>query len=300
MKEASASAHSVDTLSRMDVDEIRKTVVIAMFSDSVLMDRLVLKGGNALSLVHKLGLRSSVDVDFSIADDFEDLADTERRIFKALEDRFDSAGFNVFDKRFRKKPEVLSARHGPQWGGYLVEFKIIEKSKSVALGGDVEAMRRNATVIGERQGKTFSIDISKFEFCEGKQEAELSHYTVYVYSPEMVAMEKLRAICQQMDEYPLRSHPRPRARDFYDIHTIITGKGLKFENAESLELLQNIFKAKDVPVGFLGKIRGTQEFHAADWDSVRSTTGGKLHPFSFYFDFVVTLSEDLLQALGVE
>ena len=49
---------------------IRELVVLAVASDDVLMERLVLKGGTALDLVHLPGVRASVDVDFSMAGDF--------------------------------------------------------------------------------------------------------------------------------------------------------------------------------------------------------------------------------------
>jgi hypothetical protein len=34
----------------MDLDQIRRLVIISIFSDDVLVDRLVLKGGNALEI----------------------------------------------------------------------------------------------------------------------------------------------------------------------------------------------------------------------------------------------------------
>jgi hypothetical protein len=39
-----------------------------------------------------------VDIDLSIPDDFDDLEDVKRGIFKSLKDRFDSAGYVVFDE----------------------------------------------------------------------------------------------------------------------------------------------------------------------------------------------------------
>ncbi len=38
----------------MDFTEIRRIAITALFSDDMLLDRLVLKGGNALSLVYDL------------------------------------------------------------------------------------------------------------------------------------------------------------------------------------------------------------------------------------------------------
>ena len=35
-------------------------------------------------------------------------------------------------------------------------------------------------------------------------------------------IEKFRAICQQMEDYSHISSARSRARDFYDIHAVLT------------------------------------------------------------------------------
>lgn len=88
----------------MDLKEIRRIVIIALFSDDELMEQFVLKGGNALDLIHRIGTRSSVDVDISMPGDFTDLEDARRRIFRALRERFDAAGFVVFDETFEPKP----------------------------------------------------------------------------------------------------------------------------------------------------------------------------------------------------
>ena len=122
----------------MDLEAIRKLVIIAMFSDDVLLERLVLKGGNALGIVHNLTARSSIDLDFSIEDDFENVDDIQARIFRALRDRFDSVGMVVFDATFQRKPEALRAGQSPRWGGYQVQFKLIEKERHAQFPGDLE------------------------------------------------------------------------------------------------------------------------------------------------------------------
>ena len=84
----------------MDFDEIRRLTITALFSDDELYEQIVLKGGNAISLVYGYGSRGSLDLDFSIERDFPELDDTRRRIFKALHQRFSSAGLVVFDEQF--------------------------------------------------------------------------------------------------------------------------------------------------------------------------------------------------------
>jgi predicted nucleotidyltransferase component of viral defense system len=63
----------------VDLADVRRLVIIAMFLDDVLFGKLVLKGGNAISLVYTYGARGSLDVDFQLKA-FEDTADAARRI----------------------------------------------------------------------------------------------------------------------------------------------------------------------------------------------------------------------------
>lgn len=88
----------------LDFAEIRRLVIVAMFSDDLLYDQLVLKGGNAISLVYGIGNRSSLDVDFSIEQEFSNLEEIKNRIHRALTDRFDQAGFSVFDYSLGLRP----------------------------------------------------------------------------------------------------------------------------------------------------------------------------------------------------
>jgi len=61
-----------------------KLTIVALFSDDELFGQLVLKGGNALSLVYGLSSRSSLDLDFSIEKDFADLDDIAAASFTPL------------------------------------------------------------------------------------------------------------------------------------------------------------------------------------------------------------------------
>lgn len=282
----------------MDFDEIRRHTIVALFSDDALLEELVLKGGNAISLIYGFGNRASLDLDFSLENDFADVADAERRIFKALEQRFSQVGLTVFDTKFGARPR--NADEGSRWGGYQFEFKLIAKSKEAELQGNLEAIRRQALVVGPDQQRIFTVDLSKHEFCGGKVERELNNYTIYVYTPEMIVIEKLRAICQQMPGYPLNPAKRGRARDFYDIHLLVTATGIDLTTSENLTLLRNIFQAKDVPLDLLGSIREDHENHRIDWPSVRDSVSPRLGEFDYYLDFVSGEVARILEALRVE
>ncbi|MGA3334589.1 MAG: nucleotidyl transferase AbiEii/AbiGii toxin family protein [Terracidiphilus sp.] len=277
----------------IDFGEIRRLAITAVFSDDLLFEKVVLKGGNALSLAHHLSTRTSLDLDFSIEGDFEDIDEIRGRLRRALENRFSSVGLVAFDFKLEPKPRTVPEGQDPRWGGYMASFKVSEKRKYDELLGDPDALRRDSLVVGPAQQRVFNIDLSKYEYVAGKVQLELDDYVIYVYSPRMIAIEKLRAICQQMPDYALRRYPTARARDFYDIHLIAATLGMDFSSPGNLELTRQIFAAKAVPLEFLGLIKDQREFHRPDWDSVKASSREKVEDFDYYFDFVAKRVESM-------
>jgi predicted nucleotidyltransferase component of viral defense system len=89
------------------IQEIKRLVIIALASDDQLMETLVLKGGNAIELLQqgsgKLS-RASYDLDFSMADDFDDeLEEIKGRIEKTITQTFAENGLVVIDFKFASK-----------------------------------------------------------------------------------------------------------------------------------------------------------------------------------------------------
>jgi predicted nucleotidyltransferase component of viral defense system len=283
----------------VDIRRIRELVIIAMFADDDLLETLVLKGGNALDIAHQMNLRASVDVDFSMSGDFDDLETIRSKIERSLSERFDSAGYRVFDYKFMPKPTKSSRELPLFWGGYQVEFKIIERQQYSRLQGDRVNLRRNATTIGSQQQRTFKIDISKYEYCDPKEELELDDFTIYVYTLPMIVIEKLRALCQQMPEYPLRGKGRARARDVFDIYAIITEKAVDIAAPENQALFRPIFAAKEVPLRLLSQLQEQREFHRSDWAAVEQSVSASLESFDFYYDFLERLVASL-KSLWIE
>lgn len=282
----------------MDLAQIRRLAIIAMFSDDELLSQLTLKGGNALNLVYLLGSRVSVDVDLSLEQDFRDLEDARQKMFRALKNRFREAGLTVFDEKLALRPAIPRPDGDERFGGYEVTFKLMETEKYDALKDNVQR-RRDSVVVGPLQQRTFRVQISKYEYCIGKRETELDDYTISVYTPEMLAIEKLRAICQQMPDYHLRAHQAPRARDFYDIHSVISSTTIDLGAPANLQLTHDIFAAKEVPLLLISKISEQREFHKQDWPAVEVTVSGKLEAFDFYFNFVIDQAR-LLESLWKE
>jgi hypothetical protein len=183
------------------------------------------------------------------------------------------------------------------WGGYNVEFKVIERSTHEEFKEDIDGLRRRALPVGKvkKRGASpssrFNIQLSKHEFCARKESHILEGYTIYVYTPIAFVCEKVRAICQQMPEYVevVHSHPSARARDFVDICVAVEKLGVDFESDEFAALLGNVFAAKHVPMRLIGQIQRYRGFHRPDFASVRDTVKPNvaLREFDYYFDYVV-------------
>lgn len=277
---------------------IKEVAVVAMFSDDELYSELVLKGGNAIDLILKLSSRASVDLDFSMRHDFPNgFEDFRIRVERTLTNTFRAHSYEVFDVKVVEKPNQISEDMRDFWGGYGAEFKLITAGLHQKCAGDIDEMRKHAIQIG--QGKKFLIDISRFECTHGKQEAELEGLSIYVYSPQMIVCEKLRAICQQLPEYgPIIRRNRAgsaRARDFIDIHVLVSALAIDVASPTNQELLTEMFNVKRAPLWLLGKIEAQRDFHAADFPAVQATVkpGTELQDFNFYFDFVLGLVKKL-------
>ncbi|GAG36052.1 unnamed protein product [marine sediment metagenome] len=218
----------------------------------------------------------------------------EAKIKKVLEDTFQEAGYIVFNIKFIETPQNVTLDLKDFWGGYEIEFKVIDKTKYPDLENDIDSLRRNALIVGPNNRKRFFIQISKFEFCGQKQEYDIEGYRIYLYSPEMIVLEKIRAICQQMPEYRKlvkSSHQTARARDFVDIYYILKKYKIKIDSRENIELLKCIFNAKRVPLELIAEINDYKEFHRQDFEAVKDTVkaGIKLKDFDFYFDYTIRI-----------
>src|SRR5437899_3215343 len=108
---------------------VKRLAIKAMFSDDELMDRLVLKGGNLLDVVYGVSMRASVDLDFSVDGELGEPESLKLRLARVLVSTFAEAGYAVFDINVRAVPPNLSADMDDFWGGYQVDFKIIERGK---------------------------------------------------------------------------------------------------------------------------------------------------------------------------
>lgn len=291
-KKTSQPLDSDDTRGR-----IKKLGIVAMFSIDALFDELVLKGGNVLDLIYGVSTRASVDLDFSVAGTV-DILGMKQKIEQSLQNTFAEVGYVVFDLEITRRPKKgLPPELLAFWGGYFIEFKVIAQAMADGFSGiDVhtarEHMRKQAINLG--QGPKFTIDISLWEFVEGKANTTLDGYTIYVYTPLMVVCEKLRAICQQLPAYGKiikRETMSPRPRDFVDIKKTVEHFGIDLTTEEAQQTLTEMFRVKRVPLAFLGDVHSSRDFHKQGFESVLVTIrpGVEIGTYDENFDYVLDL-----------
>jgi len=274
-----------------DLEWLRRQFVIALACDDELFELLILKGGNALALVHEIGLRASLDLDYSLAAEPQDDQALGRRLESALKHSLGHSSLTVFDWNFSARPAKPADGQDPLWGGYLAEFKVIETKLWAKLGGDLDKARNCAWNITPAGGapRKFRLELSRNERCEGAGTKEVGDgVTVRIYTPAMIAAEKLRSLCQQMQQYTHSSKRKARGRDFYDIHAVIIEASVNLASDSNLELIRQVFAAKRVPLGLLELIETELPFHEGEWDSVRDSIPAESpSDFKFYSDFVL-------------
>lgn len=269
---------------------IKRVAIVSMFADDELMDLLVLKGGNAMDIVHQANSRASVDLDFSMEKDL-DYEAVQPKIERTIRATFEQYKYYAFDVKMTPKPGKMPNNLASFWGGYMVEFKLISQKRADEVKHDLSTMRREAIRLGK--GTKFTIDISRYEYTADKEEYELDGYVIYAYPPEMIVSEKLRAICQQMPEYAgiiqRNGLGNQRARDFLDIEVLVRMFNIDLTTERVRHMVEQMFAAKRVPLALLGKIGQTRDFHAQGYEAVRATMkpGMEVKPFDDYFDFVV-------------
>jgi hypothetical protein len=286
------------------LDQIKRTAVVAIASDDRLMERLVLKGGNALDLIYGISLRASLDLDFSCNGDLSDIPDLQNRLQHLLDEAFAHRDLRVIDLNVRDVPPGMTDDVRDFWGGVKIDFKLTTAGDH-ARQFTIEDLRRRALVVGDNNSTRFNIDISNHEFTDGKVPRSIEGYRVFVYTPAMIVCEKLRAICQQLPAYgAIVNRHRPgssRARDFVDLHLLCEAQPVDFQGKAFHDRLRSTFLAKRVPLGFLGQIESQRDFHAQTFTQVQATmkAGFHLRDFDFYFAFVLDLVAQL-QPLWVE
>ena len=276
------------------IEKIKTLTLRALVADEGLMYGLVLKGGNALEIAYNITDRASKDIDFSISDDFkpEEYDRINSILSGLLTTEFEKHRLVVFDIKFFEKPKQNKVK---EWKGYQLAFKVIDYENYDP--DDLEENRKRAFQIQDNNSPKFTVDISSYEYTDNKKMIDVDGAVFFVYTPEMIVFEKLRALCQSIPEYkeivPTAS-VRGRARDFFDIWKICQNFDIDFKSQENRIMLEHIFDAKRVPLTFLNLIETYKDLQREDWETVVDTTTARNEEYEFYFNFSLQCIRELL------
>lgn len=277
------------------IKDIKRIVIRALVSDDEIMEEIVLKGVSAIEEFYnpQNKARASIDIDFSLKEEFKDFEEVQKRVLILLDEEFSRSPYRLLDFNFYPNPKVIKDKIR---SGYKIEFKVVSIDYYSRMPEDKKRLRNYSYTIDT--GKTFKVEISSFEFCDGYEYKKFDNYDVKVYTPPMIICEKLRAICQQTPEYKqhIQSNrpPSARARDFYDIHYLITHFNVDLNTQENRDMLISMFSQKRVPLNYLNLIQSSYDQHLLDEQSLSSTVPtSEYKGFKFYFDYVVSLVSGL-------
>lgn len=276
----------------MKIEDVITEVIVAIYRSPTLAKLLILKGGSAMRLFDDQAARLSIDADFSI----KDMLAENDPVFREMEQTFDAAfsqrGFDLIDFHAKKKPKKRGEGFPEWWGGWACDFKLVDKKHRDKTE---ETRRRNALVPEDSNSSKIKIDLSEHEYCGKRRTKTIDGSKVQAYSPEMIVLEKLRAICQQHLEYPYRQQSKNRARDFYDIHCLTVDPSDEFIR-RCQRHLKAVFAAKEVPLWILGALWDDDAFvdeFRRGFDQVKATVRGRLDEFDVYLENARFLIQDI-------
>jgi len=270
----------------MEIDEIIEAALVGLYRGDFFNKKLYLKGGQALRIKEGLKNRFSADMDFSTPGKILNTDHFFGNLANSLSAEFSTRGLHFFDLNFERKPKFRDAGTPDFWTGWEITFKLIENDK-IHLG--IEQKRREAIVPRGTNSSKIKLDISEYEYCDSVERVKVASTTISVYSRTSLVLEKIRAICKQHPDYPLKNEVA-RSRDYYDIERL-WDKVLKEGNtnaflADCRKHLPGIFKAKEVPVELMKKIFDEDflKLQKDGWRSVVSTVSQKVQDFDYYVE----------------
>ena len=202
----------------MNIDDVIKNCLIALFSSNILDDQLlVLKGGTVLRIVEKIQERMSTDIDFSTNEPIDNPNLYFSKIKRVLEIHFKALGYELIDFKKEKKPTKRKASQPLFWGGWACDFKLVDFKYNKS---NIQTKRRNALMPEGSNSTKISFEISENEYCESIHKVKIFGVKVITYTNVALVLEKLRSICQAHPDYP-HSKTKDRARDYLDIFNLV-------------------------------------------------------------------------------
>lgn len=285
----------------ISIEEVIQTCIYSIYKTTDLAEDLVLKGGQALRIVEQVSDRFSTDLDFSVSDEIKQYKIFFEHLDNALLEGFKSLGFHIFDFKYERRPEITKRGFPDTWKGWQYSFKIIENEKSHL---EIEKRRRESLRPIGAGGSTITFDISEFEYCGSSQKLKIKDgVEIIAYSRPLLAVEKIRALCQKHKDYKYgKEHHLPRARDYFDIEKLYAKSLKKGEGdifiKEAAKVLIPCFSKKEVDIEILDKIfeKDFLTVQENDWKSVTSTVKDA-DSFEYYVEILKQVIERIKELL---
>jgi hypothetical protein len=268
----------------MTIEEVIDRSILAIFKDRTLSRQMVLKGGSAIRMLEHDSTRLSIDADFSIRGSIKTSEPYFRKVARTLSREFGRLAYNVIDFRPTQRPRQLKPTMPAWWRGWLCEFKLVARADAAET---LEVQRRRALIPKGASSSIIEIEISEHEYCAKARTRSIRGVVVHGYTRELLVLEKLRAICQQHPTYRFRSN-KNRARDFYDIHRLCSGRMGAGFLARCRKHLPPVFAAKEVPLSLLASL-WDEEFIAGQrrgFPQVVDSVTGTPRTFDVYVEFL--------------
>lgn len=192
-----------------NIEEIIKEVIYTLYHEGVFDNKILIKGGQAIRIKENIKHRFSVDIDASVEGEIPDPDIFFVKFKESLDKQFSKLNLAIIDFKRVKKPKNPHPDAPVFWTGWLVTFKLLDKEN---LKLSSEEQSRMAIIPDGTVSPKIIVELSEYEFCGDNEvmklrvDSEKDEATVYYYSTEMLVVEKIRAICQQHQDYQHRKN----------------------------------------------------------------------------------------------
>lgn len=274
----------------MKIEEALTMTIVGIYSSTAVSHNLFLKGGSAMRIFDDLTSRLSIDADFSVDKKIENDKIFFGSIKSSVGAKFRKMKYDIIDFKWKKRPRTRRPKLPDWWSGWECEFKLVSFDHR---GKSNLTKTRNALIPEGANSSKIKIEISEFEYCKNSRTKTIQGVKVLGYTPELLVLEKLRAICQQHPDYEY-TLTKNRARDFYDIHELTVHSDDGFANRCSKHI-KNVFDAKGVPLKIMSSLwdEAFVDEQRRGFDEVRDTVSGDVYDFDKYLEYLRFLVKDI-------
>ena len=132
------------------------------------------------------------NLDFSMQSDFQDFAVYENKIKQTLDKTFNEEGYKIIDFKFKKKPQICGEDLMEFWGGYSIDFKVIDKQTYFTIRVIFQNCVYSQMILIRNTKKILQLILVNLNIVQARNLDYVDGLKIYVYSPEMIIFEKIK------------------------------------------------------------------------------------------------------------